>query len=96
MVILGGGLIGVATAAFLAEAGVAVTLIERDGLASGASGANSGVAQHPSDPVLVELYHRTVELHRALGEEAVGFGLPRELRISPIRVKSAPGGPRSA
>ena len=55
VVILGGGLVGVATGAFLAEAGVTVTRVERDGLASGASGANSVVVRHPFDPVLVEL-----------------------------------------
>ena len=59
VVVVGGGIVGVAAAAFLAEAGATVTLVERDGLASGASGANSGIVQHPFDPVLAALYRET-------------------------------------
>ena len=65
MVVIGGGIVGTAAAAFLAEAGARVTLVERDGLASGASGANSGVVQHPFDPVLAGLYRETLTLYRA-------------------------------
>jgi glycine/D-amino acid oxidase-like deaminating enzyme len=48
-VVVGGGILGAATAAFLADAGLAVVLVERDTIASGASGRNSGVIQHPYD-----------------------------------------------
>ena len=58
VVVIGGGIVGTAAAAFLAEAGARVTLVERDGLASGASGANSGVVQHPFDPVLARTLSR--------------------------------------
>jgi glycine/D-amino acid oxidase-like deaminating enzyme len=75
VVVIGGGIVGTAAAAFLAEAGATVTLVERDGLASGASGANSGVVQHPFDPVLAALYRETVDLYRELSGADVGFRL---------------------
>ncbi len=78
VVVIGGGIVGTSAAAFLAEAGVRVTLIEREGLASGASGANSGVVQHPFDPVLAALYRETVALYRDLSAEDLGFRLGSE------------------
>jgi glycine/D-amino acid oxidase-like deaminating enzyme len=70
-VVIGGGIVGVAAAAHLAEAGRQVTLLERSDIAAGASGRNSGVVQHPFDPVLIELHVETVASYRALE----GFGL---------------------
>jgi glycine/D-amino acid oxidase-like deaminating enzyme len=64
--VIGGGLIGASAAAHLALTGRSVVLIERDEIASGASGRNSGVVQHPLDPVLVELHLETLHLYRAL------------------------------
>ncbi len=78
VVVIGGGIVGTAAAAFLAAEGVAVTLVEREGLASGASGANSGVVQHPFDPVLAALYRETVTLYRNLSAVDVGFRLGEE------------------
>ena len=78
VVIIGGGIVGTAAAAFLAEAGARVTLVEREGLASGASGANSGVVQHPFDPVLADLYRETVALYRELSAADLGFRLGGE------------------
>jgi len=75
VVVIGGGIVGTAAAAFLAGAGARVTLIEREGLASGASGANSGVVQHPFDPVLAALYRETVALYRELSAADLGFRL---------------------
>lgn len=75
MVVIGGGIVGTAAAAFLSEAGARVTLVEREGLASGASGANSGVVQHPFDPVLAPLYRETVALYRELTAADLGFRL---------------------
>jgi glycine/D-amino acid oxidase-like deaminating enzyme len=75
VVVVGGGIVGTAAAALLAEAGARVTLVEREGLASGASGANSGVVQHPFDPVLAALYRETVGLYRLLSAADVGFRL---------------------
>jgi glycine/D-amino acid oxidase-like deaminating enzyme len=76
--VIGGGIVGTAAAAFLAEAGARVTLVERDGLASGASGANSGVVQHPFDPVLAGLYRETLTLYRDLAGADVGFRIGAE------------------
>lgn len=76
VVVVGGGVVGTATAAFLAGAGARVLLLEREGLASGASGANSGVVQHPFDPVLAELYRETVTLYRELAAGSRAFPFP--------------------
>jgi glycine/D-amino acid oxidase-like deaminating enzyme len=73
-IVIGGGIVGTAAAAFLAEAGVSVTLFDRTGLASGASGANSGVVQHPLDPALTRLYEESLEHYSTLA----GFELPAD------------------
>lgn len=75
VVVIGGGIVGTSAAAFLAEAGKTVVLVEREGLASAASGANSGVVQHPFDPVLAALYHSTIELYRELSLKSTSFRL---------------------
>ncbi|HEX5012800.1 MAG TPA: FAD-dependent oxidoreductase [Candidatus Limnocylindrales bacterium] len=64
--VVGGGIIGTATAAFLAEAGARVTLYESTDIAAGASGRNSGVIQQPFDSALVGLYRRSLEEYRGL------------------------------
>jgi glycine/D-amino acid oxidase-like deaminating enzyme len=76
--IIGGGIVGVATAAFIAETGARVVLYEREGLGAGASGANSGVIQHPFDPALRSLHRETVRLYRILSEADAGFRLAPE------------------
>jgi glycine/D-amino acid oxidase-like deaminating enzyme len=79
--IIGGGIVGAATAAFLARDGAAVTLYERSEIAAAASGRNSGVIQHPFDPILVRLYHESLSLYRELAAEpsvADGFRLAAE------------------
>jgi D-hydroxyproline dehydrogenase subunit beta len=70
--IVGGGIMGCAAAAFLAEAGLSVTLFERSELAGAASGRNSGSIQHPFDAVLAELHFESLR-HYA---ELEGFELP--------------------
>jgi glycine/D-amino acid oxidase-like deaminating enzyme len=72
--IIGGGIVGCAAAAFLAEAGVRVDLYEQDEVAAGASGRNSGSVQHPFDPVLSDLHTETLRHYRELD----GFELPTE------------------
>lgn len=52
-----------------------VILVEKEGLASAASGANSGVVQHPFDPILAALYRSTIELYRELSLTSTGFRL---------------------
>ena len=78
--VIGGGVVGAAAAALLAGEGARVVLYEREAIAAGASGRNSGVVQHPFDPPLVPLYDATVEVYRALAEEApdAGFQLADE------------------
>ena len=75
VVVIGGGIVGTSAAAFLADAGLSVVLVEREGLASAASGANSGVVQHPFDPILAALYRETVELYRELSLTSTSFKL---------------------
>ena len=50
--VIGGGIVGCALAAFLAEGGARVVLYEREAIAAGASGRNSGVVQDTLDPAL--------------------------------------------
>jgi glycine/D-amino acid oxidase-like deaminating enzyme len=73
--VIGGGIAGCSVAALLAEAGATVTLFEREEVAAGASGRNSGVIQHPMDPLLVPLHERSLDLYRELSH---GFTLPAE------------------
>ena len=74
--VIGGGIVGCATAAFLAEAGASVLLAEREAIAAGASGRNSGIVQHPMDATLLPLFEATVAHYRELA--AHGFSLPAE------------------
>jgi glycine/D-amino acid oxidase-like deaminating enzyme len=71
-VVIGGGIVGVSAAAHLATTGRRVVLVERTEIAAGASGRNSGVVQHPFDPVLVDIHLETVALYRTLE----GFSIP--------------------
>jgi glycine/D-amino acid oxidase-like deaminating enzyme len=64
--IVGGGIVGCAAAAFLAEAGAGVEVYEREEVGAAASGRNSGAVQHPFDPVMAELHAETVSLYREL------------------------------
>lgn len=77
VVVVGGGIVGVAAAAFLAEGGAKVTLAERERLGAGASGRNSGAVQHPFDPALVGLHEETLSIYRELDTDAGGFPLDR-------------------
>src|SRR5689334_12629756 len=70
--VIGGGIVGCSLAAFLAEAGADVVLYEREAIAAGASGRNSGVIQHPFDDALVGLYEESLRHYGELD----GFALP--------------------
>jgi D-amino-acid dehydrogenase len=79
VIVIGGGIVGCAIAAHLAEAGRKVVLVEQTSIAAGASGRNSGVVQHPFDPVLVALHLDTVALYRALPtSDSAALSLPGE------------------
>ncbi|HEY7076140.1 MAG TPA: FAD-dependent oxidoreductase [Solirubrobacteraceae bacterium] len=75
VVVIGGGIAGCSAAALLAEGGADVTLYEREEIAAGASGRNSGLLQHPMDEVLVPLYAASLELYAGLDH---GFTLPED------------------
>ncbi|MEV5540339.1 FAD-binding oxidoreductase [Saccharopolyspora shandongensis] len=61
VVVIGGGVVGVSTAFYLAEAGVDVLLLERDELGAGStSKAAGGVRAQFSDPVNIELGQRSL------------------------------------
>ena len=86
---IGAGIVGVSCAAELAASGRRVVVLERAEVAAGASGRNSGVVQHPFDPVLTDLHLETLRSYRSLagteggggdraGGPAGGFALPAE------------------
>lgn len=75
VVVIGGGIIGCAAAAILADRGARVTLIERAAIGAGASGRNLGAIQHPFDPVLAPLYHDSLTRYRALADASDGFAM---------------------
>ncbi len=76
LLIVGGGIIGCSAAAFAAERGASVVLVEATEIGAGASGRNSGVVQHPFDPVLAPLHEATLDHYRALADG--GFRFPAE------------------
>jgi D-hydroxyproline dehydrogenase subunit beta len=70
VVIVGGGIIGAACARTLASAGAAVTLIEREELAAGASGRNQGWFVLPEDPLLEPMARATLPEYLAVASSA--------------------------
>jgi glycine/D-amino acid oxidase-like deaminating enzyme len=72
VVVIGGGIIGCAAAAIMADRGAKVVLVEGAAIGAGASGRNLGAIQHPFDPVLVPLYRESLTRYRALAD--AGFG----------------------
>jgi glycine/D-amino acid oxidase-like deaminating enzyme len=64
--IIGAGIIGCSAAAFLAEAGASVVVYDREDIAAGASGRNSGVLQHPISGPLAPLFEESLPLHREM------------------------------
>jgi glycine/D-amino acid oxidase-like deaminating enzyme len=72
VVVIGGGIIGCATAAIMADRGAAVVLVEETAIGAGASGRNLGAIQHPFDPVLAPLYAESLARYRALAHAGYG------------------------
>ncbi len=68
--IVGGGVVGLSAAYFLAREGVDVTVFEQKYLLYGASGRNSGgiTAMHDNE-VMIELARRSIELYEMLPSE---------------------------
>jgi D-hydroxyproline dehydrogenase subunit beta len=75
LLIVGGGIVGCSAAAFAAERGASVLLLEATEIGAGASGRNSGAVQHPFDPVLAPLHRRTLEIYGDLSGQD-GFTFP--------------------
>jgi glycine/D-amino acid oxidase-like deaminating enzyme len=73
--VIGGGIIGTSAAAYLADAGRSVILLEKTQIAAGASGRNSGVIQHPFDAPFARLHHESLDLYRELADDTGGFAL---------------------
>lgn len=76
--VIGGGIIGCASAAILATRGARVTLIEGTDIAAGASGRNLGAIQHPFDPALAPLYRESLSRYRALADASDDFSIGAE------------------
>lgn len=70
IVIVGGGIVGCATAYYLARRGADVTLVERHGIGSGASGrSGGGVRQSARVSAEIPLANETVALFPTLSDE---------------------------
>jgi D-hydroxyproline dehydrogenase subunit beta len=69
VLVIGGGIIGCATAFELAVRGATVTLLEKDELAAGASGRNLGYLDTSKDPVLAPLARRSLERYLELTDD---------------------------
>lgn len=73
VVVVGAGVVGMATALFLSRAGAVVTVLERESIACGASGAAAGIlsafsaAERP--PAYETLVRAGIRLHHALAPE---------------------------
>ena len=89
--IVGGGIVGTALAAELAGRGVSVDLYERQEVAAGASGRNSGAVWYPADPILGALYLETLARYRRLADE-VRSELPADAPGREFRLADEPAG----
>jgi D-hydroxyproline dehydrogenase subunit beta len=67
VIVVGAGLLGCATAFHLAERGARVTIVEREAVAAGASGRNSGSVEHPYDIEQCDLYADSLAQMRSAG-----------------------------
>jgi glycine/D-amino acid oxidase-like deaminating enzyme len=76
LLIVGGGIIGCAAAAFAAERGASVLLLEATEIGAGASGRNSGAVQHPFDPVLADLHRASRRMYDELSAADDAFDFP--------------------
>jgi glycine/D-amino acid oxidase-like deaminating enzyme len=72
VVVVGGGIIGCAAAAIMADRGARVVLVEGREIGAGASGRNLGAIQHPMDAVLAPLYRESLTRYQALADAGIG------------------------
>jgi glycine/D-amino acid oxidase-like deaminating enzyme len=79
VVVVGGGIVGIAVAASCARRGLRVTLCEAAGLAQAASGRNQGLVIGPHPPEMEAIGRRTLELLLDLHERSgAAFAFDRE------------------
>ena len=81
VVVVGGGIVGAACAAELSSRGLTVTLLEREELAAGASGRNTGLWLTPVDPALLPMARASLSRYLDLARESP---VPFELDPEPI------------
>jgi glycine/D-amino acid oxidase-like deaminating enzyme len=74
--VIGGGIMGTSAAAYLAESGQTVILLDKTAIAAGASGRNSGAIQHPFDAPFARLHHESLDLYRELADDTGAFARP--------------------
>ncbi|HEU4399895.1 MAG TPA: FAD-binding oxidoreductase [Actinomycetota bacterium] len=86
VVVVGGGVVGCACALALADRGLDVVLLERAGLAAGASGRNRGLLLPHPDPGSELLYREGVAGYRRLAEQGE---VPIDLRPTALLVVAA-------
>ena len=73
--IVGGGIAGTTIAYELARRGARVTLFERGSIAGEASGRNMGLLLNQTEPGVIRIMHRSLELYRELAAGEVDFQL---------------------
>jgi glycine/D-amino acid oxidase-like deaminating enzyme len=79
VVVVGGGIVGAACAFELATRGFAVTLLERQELAAGASGRNTGLWLTPVDRALLPMARASLARYLDVADESpIPFGLDPE------------------
>ncbi len=94
VVVVGGGIVGAATAYFLARDGIDVTLVEAEILAHGASGRNPGFVwlhgRNPGFPLEISLAGRALYSGSG-GRPAARLRVPRERRPHVLHERGAGG-----
>jgi glycine oxidase len=89
VIVIGAGIVGMATALFLSRAGAAVTVLERDAIACGASGAAAGILSTFSPvarpPAYEALAQEGLRLHRVLASE-LRNATGADVRFAPLTI----------
>ena len=68
--IVGGGIVGLASAYYLSQRGVDVTVLEKGSLGSGSTGrANGGIRAHFTSPVSTKLSQRSIEVWESFEDD---------------------------
>eukprot|EP00878_Enallax_costatus_P027212 GHUV01029275.1.p1 GENE.GHUV01029275.1~~GHUV01029275.1.p1 ORF type:complete len:415 (+),score=118.30 GHUV01029275.1:255-1499(+) len=98
VVICGGGIIGAATAYYLAQLGVAATVVEREAVAAAASGKAGGFLAFdwndgsPVGPLARHSYMLHAELAKTFGRETIGYREVDTIKVTGQAVPSRSAG----